>query len=100
MIDHTTLPIIPAYAQVTAGQQFSIRGRGFDIWPTEIVLGYSLNNLPTTTDGADMMKMVSKTNTELIFEATVTHSYAYAHTWNVFASPLLPPRSVLSYVEE
>lgn len=99
MIDHTTLPHVSKNVTVIAGQRFRVVGRGFDLWPSEIVLGYNedavINDtLPTYR----LMRLVSKNDTELIFEATATQEYTIEHTWTYFAGGDDVPRTLLQYV--
>ena len=101
MVLITTLPFIEAGETINEGQQFIVEGKGFNAWPNEIVLSrgenYALNNeLPS----AALMRLVSKTNTQLVFEQTTTYTYVSAHLWNTFASPFDLPRTLLSYVSE
>lgn len=98
MIDHATLPDLPEHTSLTVGQQFVVRGLGFDRWPSEIVLSlsdYFAENGSET--GINVMKLVSKTNVEMVFEVSAAHEFAEAHIWSYFASPYAAPRSLLVY---
>lgn len=98
MIDRTTLPNMPAETSVTVGQQFVVRGRNFRYWPSEIVLGHNNGSVQgTVMPNSNIMKLVSRTDTELVFEATVDYTYPTAHLWDVFGSPFDAPREILQY---
>lgn len=75
-----------------------MRGNAFDYWPSEIVLGYSDNNVINAAEiSQDVMRLVARTNTELTFEVTTEYTFVSAHTWSVFGSPNTPPRTILAY---
>lgn len=50
--------------------------------------------------GINIMKLVSKTENELVFEVAATHSYGAAHIWEYFGAPFELPRTLLEYTEE
>lgn len=97
VIDRTTLPRIPANVQFEVGQQFVIRGINFDIWPNDLVLGISRDIVLQAQTSKGLMRMVSKTATEIIFTPEYTDSFNYTTTWDVIGNPYLPPRQVLTY---
>lgn len=99
MIDRTTLPVIPIHGTVTAGQQFLVKGVGFDSWPNELVLGFSEDAIMNEdlAESQRLMRLVSKNNTALVFEAQVTFSYGLEHVWEYFGTPGKTPRSLLDY---
>lgn len=102
MIDRTTLPIIPMHGTITAGQRFTVEGLHFDSWPNELVLGFSEDAIMNEklVDSQRLMRLVSKSNTSLVFEAQVTFSYGVEHIWQYIGTPYATPRALLSYVEE
>ena len=80
------------------GQRFEISGTGFDIWPSEIVLGFSqvdVLGLPSTAN--QILRVVQKSDDLLIFEANATLTFSTGHLYNFFASPFVTPRGVLEY---
>lgn len=98
MIDPTTLPLLPAGAPTTVGQQFTIRGTKFDLWPDDIVLGFEENYVRNTELPSDrLMKLVSKTDSELIFEVVERGSFQSEHLWSYFGAGLDTPRELLKY---
>ena len=101
MIDPTTLPTIQA-GSLSVGQQYSIKGRNFNLWPDELVLSYRSDNfaLNVALPAFQLMKLVSKSNTELVFEVTMNHDYTAVQKWNVFATPFGVPRTFLDYTTE
>lgn len=44
------------------------------------------------------MKIVSKSNTELVFETLTDRTYSSNHTWTFFGSPFATPRDILPYI--
>ena len=99
MIDHTTLPVIPSQGTITAGQQFTVIGTNFDAWPSELVLGYSSDTIMSEelANSYRLMKLVSKSNTELVFEAQATFGYGTEHLWKYIGTPFAMPRVLLDY---
>lgn len=97
VIDATTLPSFEAGATIEAGQHFIVRGRHFELWPEQIVLGYDSTGLLTEEVAVKMFRLVSKTPTELDFVAQATNLYGGAHEWKYFASPFAAPRALLEY---
>lgn len=99
VVNPATLPIIRANETVEAGTQFIIRGRNFNAWPNEIVLTYSEDHIyESTLPQQSLMRLVSKTNSRLVFEQTVTFTYTFEHIWSIFGSPFNLPRTLLEYV--
>lgn len=98
MIDRTTLPIIPAWTRIQAGTRFTIRGHNFGLWPDFIAMGYSSSGVISgTIPGADAIGLISRTETELVFEMGVTHSYPTVTEWTFFAAGKNAPRTLLEY---
>lgn len=98
MVDLTTLPVIESGVQITAGQRFTIRGQGFGAWPQGLVLGFSEDYVRTRAFGGFlMMRAVSKTDEEIVFEAVTTHTYGAVTTWQFIGTPEDAPRAILSY---
>lgn len=99
MIDHTTLPVLPAGSDVTEGQRYTIRGENFDLWPSEIVMGFTIDTVLTAAlPSNQIMKLVERTATSLVFEVTTTAHYNSAHVWGVFATGFDVPRAKLDFV--
>lgn len=97
MIDRTTLPRIPANEQFGVGQQFVVRGFNFEMLPDDLVLGMDRDIVLQAQTSKGLMRLVSKTASELIFTPEYTDSFSYVTNWNILGSPYLPPRQVLSY---
>ena len=98
MIDRTTLPVVEQGQALTEGQRFSIKGTDFEKWPDEIVLGYSESRVLNEDIGNPyLMKLVSKTDSELVFEVIEGFTFNTMHTWNIFATPFERPRVILAY---
>ena len=98
MIDPTTLPKIRAAESVSLGQQFEVRGSGFDLLPTELVLSdsneYAITaELPTF----NLLRLVSKTNYRMVFETTQEGTASYEHQYVFLASPFDAPRTIIPY---
>lgn len=97
-MDATTLPKFQAGTQTRQGDRFIVKGRNFDLWPSEIVLTWNdefvvEGVLPSPT----IFRLVERTDTELIFEVTEPYFYNNPHEWVYFATPFSVPRSLLSY---
>lgn len=100
MIDATTLPTIQANEQIVAGRRFIVVGEGFDRWPDEIVLGYDEDRvLEGELPSYQLLRLVSKTDTELVFEAMETHRFGVEHIFVYFGAGFEVPRSILQYDE-
>lgn len=98
MIDHTTLPFVPANTTLTVGQRFTVVGSGFQAWPDELVLSYRDAVAQTEPmPSYNLMRLVSKTDTELVFDVLVEHEFAADHEWSSFCAGLNPPREMLAY---
>lgn len=101
MIDPTTLPIFPLGSTITVGQRFTIVGQNFSEWPSEVVLGISEsaaleNELPDYR----LMRLIEKTNTMMVFEATGDHVFGGERTFSFFAAGFATPRALLEYNQE
>lgn len=98
MVDLATLPKVSPGDVIGTGQQFVITGYGFDAWPSDVVLGFSLSDIQSNAlAGSNMLKLISKTNTEMLFEAVDGHTYSIVHEWTFFGDGFNPPREVLEY---
>lgn len=97
MIDRTTLPLTTPGEVIEVGRRFEVLGQNFNRWPDEIVLGYDPDALLSFNLGSYMLKLVDKTPTKLTFEAIERMTIPSQHLWNVFASPFVRPRVLLSY---
>lgn len=98
MIDRTTLPFTPNGGTLNEGQRFTVRGRGFNNWPSELVLGYTNAAVENQSlGGTTLMKLVSKNNYELVFEVLASHLYSGPLTWRIFGGPFNVPRAILTY---
>ena len=97
MIDHATLPITAAGEHLSIGQRFEVYGQNFDLWPSEIVMGYNRDVIRHYETGHYMALLVEKTKTKLVFEVTLEMTIPTEHLWDVFGSPFLPERTLLSY---
>lgn len=83
---------------MTAGQQYVVSGSNFSEWPDEIVLTYSqgfltLEDIPSSR----LLKLVSKTDDTMVFEATADTTFATNHTFEFFGTPFDKPREFLNY---
>lgn len=98
MIDHTTLPITPAGGTLIQGQRFTILGHNFDLWPTEIVLGYSQYQVQDQVGLLyNLMRLVEKSNSHMVFEVYSSHTFPNTIQWAHFGTPLQGPRQLLDY---
>lgn len=98
MIDRTTLPVSRNGLTWTVGQRFTISGTGFDYWPSEIVLDDSVSHVENGVLGeGTLLKVVSKSNTELVFEVQADYSFTSSHVWQYFGTPFIGPREILEY---
>lgn len=96
-IDAATLPRTEAGATLNRGQLFTVRGSGFANWPDEIVLGYAEGNVLNSDEAVRNLPLESKTDTELVFKVVEPFTYQQEHTWGIFGTPTLAPRSILNY---
>lgn len=95
----TTLPKQNAGERWEAGRRFTIRGQKFDRWPSEVVLSIREQIVLTEVlPSFQLLKLVEKTDNEMVFEATASWTYGTAHVWSVFATPYEVPRQVLNYM--
>ena len=100
MVDRTTLPVVSANEPLVVGQQFTIRGQHFGMWPSEIVLSFDEANVLTDqVPYFRLMRLVSKTETEMVFEVTQSHVFNSPHLWELFATGIEPPRVALTYYD-
>lgn len=100
MVDLTTLPRVETGNTVPLGQRFIVKGDNFDKWPNELVLGYKGEDvLSERFPSYAILKLISKSNTELTFESVREHEFSTAHVFNVFGSPFDTPRTILDYNE-
>lgn len=98
MVDRTTLPDLPTNTHMTVGQQFTVQGSNFNYWPSEIVLGFGESNVQVLPlPHQNLMKLVSKSDTQLVFEVQVDFLFTTAHVWQYFGSPFGEPRTLLTY---
>lgn len=100
MIDPTTLPRVEVGDSIVEGQEFVVSGRRFDTWPEEVILSYD----DTVAQGTAMptnaiFRLKSRTDTQLVFEATAAATFSTAHEYKYFASPFAPVREILEYRE-
>lgn len=94
----TTLPRIEANVPLIAGDTYVIRGKYFNKWPDEIVLAYdSSARLNATLPDFRLMKLVSKTDEEMVFEVQVEYTYPSDHEWRYFGTPNGLPRTALTF---
>lgn len=92
-----TLPLIPAGTTLEEGQQFTIRGYNFDQWPSEIVMGYTSEDVETSDRISRLMALERKSQNEMVFRVQATQRYGSNHLWQYFGSPNQPPRTILEY---
>ena len=98
MIDPTTLPVVEVGETLVEGQRFTIKGKRFDRWPEELVLCYQENTAQNQPiPDFHLMKLVSRTDKELVFEYTATQTFQVSHVFNIFATPFGVPRAILEY---
>lgn len=98
MIDPATLPKAEIGTELTVGQRFEILGRNFDLWPSEVVCGFSRERiLDTSVVSVYNMRSVEKSDTRLVVEVTQGYTFTVAHTFEFFASPFNMPRELLTY---
>lgn len=79
------------------GQRFTVRGYNFSLWPDELVNSYLENTIETVSRSYAMLKLVSKTDNEMVFEVTVAHNWTSLHVFDLFGTPSEPPRTLLEY---
>lgn len=94
-----TLPRNTANETLNEGQTFTITGANFNLWPSDIVVGYSMGVVQSGVEPAQLMVLTSKTPTQMVFRVQKTHTYGVARMWNIFGSPNNPPRTILTYGE-
>lgn len=99
-IDAATLPSIGAGATLQEGETFTVRGTNFDLWPDEIVLGYTVDAVRTFNEPIRLLVLAQKTQNTLVFRVQQTFTYEQAHRWIYFGSPSTAPRYILEYTEE
>ena len=98
MIDPTTLPIVEEGETLVEGQRFTIKGKRFDRWPEELVLSFVRQSaLETPMPDYHLMKLVSRTDEELVFECTATQKFSSSRVFNIFVTPFGVPRKILEY---
>lgn len=98
MIDPTTLPVVGVGETLVEGQRFTVKGKRFDRWPEELVLSYQeATALNTPMPDFHLMKLVSRTDEELVFEYTAKQTFQVGHVFNIFATPFEVPRAALPY---
>lgn len=96
-IDAATLPRFDEGATLEAGRDFVIRGKNFDNWPNEIVLGSVESEVKDSNSLQDTMMLHSRTSDSLTFRVRQTHTFSDARIWQFFGSPNTPPRTILEY---
>lgn len=98
VVDAATLPKTREEETLVVGQRFVVNGLNFNRWPSEIVLGYNENFIKTQEyPGEDMMVLVERTDTQLVFEVVKQYKFTIPHDWIYFATPLGPERTILQY---
>lgn len=75
-----------------------MKGRDFDIWPNEIVLASNQTPIQNVESPSFyLMKLVNKTNDELVFEVQVGNTFEENRYWHFFGTPYNMPRTLLEY---
>lgn len=98
MIDRTTLPQTTAGEYIEKGRRFEVLGQYFNLWPEEIVLGYDKTVVETSEVTGNLLILVEKSNTKMVFEAKRDMLIpTHPHQWSLFGNPFEPPRSFLTY---
>lgn len=99
-MDSATLPVVEVGDTISEGDTFTVRGENFSLWPDDIVLAYNARDVyDDDFPSFHLMKLSSKTDDSLVFEATETQTFSFGHVFNVFGTPTDRPREVLEYME-
>ena len=97
MIDRTTLPVINTGESTAVGQRFTIQGANFNELPNELVISYLQSSVLSTQSGYAILVLVEKSNTEMVFEVTASHTFTRQEVFRYIATPFAAPRALVEY---
>lgn len=73
-----------------------VRGINFDLLPSSIIATYSTDWIDST-DNRRFLSEVERGDNYFILEVSSTSSPSVEHSWQYFATPDSPPRSLVEY---